>query len=134
MPPVSFEVELSLAGQTSAVTVISGQTTPRQLIPQGSPLFRSALVALVDGEPWDLNRPLISPSASASLRVQIVDYAHSLGRHTFWHSAAHVLGQALEFHYRPSAVRLSDGPPLADGGFFYDVLVQDRADKAVAVS
>jgi threonyl-tRNA synthetase len=35
----------------------------------------------------------------------------------FWHSSAHLLGQALERLYN---CHLCVGPPLADGGFYYD--------------
>lgn len=38
------------------------------------------------------------------------------GRDTFWHSSAHVLGQAME---REFGVHLCHGPPT-DSGFFYD--------------
>ena len=38
------------------------------------------------------------------------------GKEVFWHSSAHILGEALESLY---GARLTHGPPT-DGGFFYD--------------
>jgi threonyl-tRNA synthetase len=55
---------------------------------------------------------------------------------TYWHSAAHVLGQALELGLKtesgdPLQVLLCDGPPLVgegtDQGFYYQVALPDGA-------
>ena len=40
----------------------------------------------------------------------------------FWHSSAHVLGEAAERHY---GCHLCIGPPT-DDGFFYEMAIQDR--------
>lgn len=40
-----------------------------------------------------------------------------------WHSAAHVLGLALEAHYGADAL-LCDGPALDEGGFFYELFLR----------
>ena len=49
-------------------------------------------------------------------------------RTAFWHSSAHVLGEALERLY---GSRLTVGPPLA-GGFYYDSYMGDgTADGAL---
>ena len=45
------------------------------------------------------------------------------GRDTFWHSSAHVLGQALELEF---GVDLTIGPSLEEG-FYYDCYMGDRA-------
>lgn len=48
---------------------------------------------------------------------------------TFWHSSAHLLGQALELEY---GADLTIGPALEEG-FYYDCFIGDRtlteADK-----
>ena len=41
----------------------------------------------------------------------------------FWHSSAHVLGQALEIKY---GCHLSVGPPLKEGGFYYEGYMPDN--------
>jgi len=106
-------------GDVRTVVGMAGITKPADLVPQQ--LRKTALVALVDGEPWDLQRPIFKPG-----HVEIVDSTHSLGKDTLWHSSAHVLGQALEYFYRMHDVHLSDGPALEEGGFFYDLYVYQR--------
>jgi threonyl-tRNA synthetase len=53
----------------------------------------------------------------------------------YWHSAAHVLGAALEEHYGTQAL-LCDGPPVldAEGGFFYELHLQQQQQAAVATA
>lgn len=43
---------------------------------------------------WDLNRPL-----EADCSLSIFKFDDDEGRDTFWHSSAHILGQALELEY-----------------------------------
>ena len=60
---------------------------------------------------WDLDRPL-----EFSCTVRYLPFASEEGRKVFWHSSAHVLGEACECQYQ---CLLSHGPPV-DAGFFYD--------------
>ena len=94
---------------------VAGVTTPydigRQLAPNSVDRF---LLAKVDERTWDLYRPL-----EADCSLVLLDFDSKEGAHTFWHSSAHVLGQAVEREF--SNVRLCVGPPLDDGGFYYDV-------------
>jgi threonyl-tRNA synthetase len=115
----------------STVTVQGHQfvSTPMSLLPAGSPLLKSALVCLVDGKLTDLHAPL-----EAAGSIQYLEFDHPLAQETLWHSSAHVLGQALELYYKDHQVSLSDGPALADGGFFYDVHIQDAQGAPVTVS
>ena len=46
----------------------------------------------------------------------------STGKKVFWHSSAHVLGEAAEKHY---GCHLCLGPPTEDG-FFYEMGIPDR--------
>jgi len=67
---------------------------------------------------WDMTRALVgSVSKIEFLKFQDDQDA----RTTFWHSSAHVLGEALERLY---GSRLTIGPPLA-GGFYYDSYMGD---------
>lgn len=43
------------------------------------------------------------------------------GKEVFWHSSAHVLGEACERHY---GCHLEHGPPTTDG-FFYDMALPE---------
>ncbi|KAI9738211.1 MAG: threonyl-tRNA synthetase [Cirrosporium novae-zelandiae] len=80
------------------------------------------VIAKVDGkELWDLDRPL-----ERECRVSYLPFGSSEGREVFWHSSAHVLGEACECEY---GCRLSHGPPTQQG-FFYDMALEEgRAVK-----
>ena len=67
---------------------------------------------------WDMTRPLVgNVSKMEFLKFQDDPDA----RTAFWHSSAHILGEALEHLY---GSRLTIGPPLA-GGFYYDSYMGD---------
>eukprot|EP00560_Eucampia_antarctica_P002653 CAMPEP_0197831422 /NCGR_PEP_ID=MMETSP1437-20131217/10038_1 /TAXON_ID=49252 ORGANISM="Eucampia antarctica, Strain CCMP1452" /NCGR_SAMPLE_ID=MMETSP1437 /ASSEMBLY_ACC=CAM_ASM_001096 /LENGTH=754 /DNA_ID=CAMNT_0043434329 /DNA_START=24 /DNA_END=2288 /DNA_ORIENTATION=+ len=62
---------------------------------------------------WDMTRPLVgNVSKLELLKFDSDDEAKTV----FWHSSAHMLGEALEHLY---GCRLTIGPPLK-GGFYYD--------------
>lgn len=62
-------------------------------------------------ELWDLPRPL-----EGDCELQLHKFDDPRGKQVFWHSSAHILGEALECLY---SARLTHGPPT-EGGFFYD--------------
>ncbi|KAL8987613.1 MAG: hypothetical protein Q9177_003192 [Variospora cf. flavescens] len=73
------------------------------------------VVAKVDGkELWDLHRPL-----ERDCRISYIPFTSPEGRNVFWHSSAHVLGEAAECQYN---CLLSHGPPV-EQGFFYDMAI-----------
>ena len=75
------------------------------------------VIAKVDGkELWDLDRPL-----EYGCRIGYLPFTSSEGRNVFWHSSAHVLGEAAECQYN---CLLSHGPPV-EQGFFYDMAIAD---------
>ena len=75
------------------------------------------VIAKVDGKVlWDLDRPL-----EYGCRVSYLPFTSAEGRNVFWHSSAHVLGEAAECHYN---CLLSHGPPV-EQGFFYDMAIAD---------
>jgi threonyl-tRNA synthetase len=62
---------------------------------------------------WDMTRPLVGPVA----KLEFCKFDDDRDAKTvFWHSSAHMLGEALEHLY---GCKLTIGPPLA-GGFYYD--------------
>jgi len=79
-------------------------------------LAEKAIIAKVDGELWDMDRPL-----EGSAKLELLDFEHPDGKKVFWHSSAHVLGEACERHY---GCHLEHGPPT-DEGFFYDMAIPD---------
>ena len=62
---------------------------------------------------WDMMRPLVGPVA----KLEFLKFeADQDAKTVFWHSSAHMMGEALEHLY---GSKLTIGPPLA-GGFYYD--------------
>ncbi|KAF5325351.1 hypothetical protein D9619_009617 [Psilocybe cf. subviscida] len=80
-------------------------------------LAERTVIAKVDGELWDLERPL-----EKSCTLELLTFDDPEGKKVFWHSSAHVLGEAAERHY---GCHLCLGPPTEDG-FFYEMAIEDR--------
>lgn len=75
------------------------------------------VIAKVNGkELWDLDRPL-----EDDCRVSYIPFSSTEGRNVFWHSSAHVLGEAAECQFN---CLLSHGPPVGQG-FFYDMAISE---------
>ncbi|WP_338835382.1 threonine--tRNA ligase [Neomoorella thermoacetica] len=88
-------------------------TTALQVTRDISPrLAREALAARVNGEVWDLTRPL-----PEECQLELLTFADEGGRLTYRHTAAHVLAQAVK-HLFPGT-ELGIGPAITDG-FYYD--------------
>lgn len=81
-------------------------------------LARKVLAANVDGQVWDLTRPI---TQDASLKLLTWDDAD--GKNTFWHSSAHLMAEAVESLF--PGVKFWVGPAL-DKGFYYDMDLGDR--------
>ena len=81
-------------------------------------LARNALSIEVNGELWDLGRP-IGQDAS----IKIFTWNDPEGKYAFWHSSAHLMAEALELLY--PGVKFGIGPPI-ENGFYYDVDLGDR--------
>ncbi|KAF9364122.1 threonyl-tRNA synthetase [Mortierella sp. NVP85] len=97
---------------------VAWQTSPMDIakaISKG--LSERAVIAKVDNVLWDLERPLI-----ASCRLELLDFESEEGKSVFWHSSAHVLGEACEKHY---GCHLCVGPPIEDG-FYYEMGMRDE--------
>jgi threonyl-tRNA synthetase len=70
---------------------IAGKTTPMEIAKGISAgLAKKVIIAKVDDATWDLERAL-----KGDCRLQLLDFDSPEGKNTFWHSAAHVLGQVL---------------------------------------
>ena len=93
---------------------VAGVTTPFDIAKQLTNNADKFVIAKLDDTPWDLYRPI-----DRSCRLVLCDFDSKDGSHTFWHSSAHLLGQAVEREYKD--VNLCIGPALDDGGFYYDV-------------
>lgn len=83
-------------------------------------LARKVLAASVNGEVWDLSRPI---NADASLKLLTWDNKEA--QLTFWHSSAHLMAEAVESMF--PGVKFWVGPPLeSPKGFYYDMDLGDR--------
>eukprot|EP00798_Chlamydomonas_sp_ICE-L_P008895 gene8895-3778_t len=97
---------------------VKGLTTPFDIAKGiSSSLAKRTVVAKVDEQDWDLTRPLVADCA-----LQLFSFNDAEGREAFWHSSAHLLGQALELEF---GVDLTIGPALEEG-FYYDCFMGDR--------
>ena len=76
-------------------------------------LARRVLAAEVNGEVWDLTRPITKDSS-----LKLLSFSDEGGKSTMWHSSAHLMAEALEFFY--PGIKLAIGPPI-ENGFYYDV-------------
>ena len=66
---------------------------------------------------WDLDRPLEGNSS-----LELIKFDDDEGQAVFWHSSAHVLGEAMERVY---GGHLCYGPPI-ENGFYYDMFSEDH--------
>ena len=108
---MSSQVTISLPDGSEKV-LPAGSTTADLAASIGSRLAKAALAAKVNGEEWDLNRPV--PDGAA---VAIITADTDAGRHVLRHSTAHVLAQAVLGLY-PGA-KYTIGPAI-ENGFYYD--------------
>ena len=79
----------------------------------GMGLYKSACAAKINGEVCDL-RTVMNEDCS----LEILTFADEEGKHAFWHTAAHVMAQAIQ-HLYPEA-HFGIGPAL-ESGWYYDI-------------
>lgn len=82
----------------------------------GAGLFKAACAARLGDKVIDLRTPI-----AEDCELAILTFEDEAGRRAFWHSASHVLAQAVQ-HLFPSA-KPAIGPAV-DGGFYYDFAVE----------
>jgi len=126
------ERDVWLAAQTQVditVTLPDGKTVPGQSwkttpydvacgISKG--LADSCVVAKVNGDVWDLDRVL-----EGDAKLELIKFDDEEGQAVFWHSSAHILGEAMERVY---GGHLCYGPPI-ENGFYYDMHSSDYSVK-----
>ena len=77
-------------------------------------LARNVVSCGVNGETVELNRPI-----NEDANVELYKFEDEQGKHTFWHTSAHLLAEALQELY--PGIQFGFGPAV-DSGFFYDVM------------
>ncbi|MFV0506047.1 MAG: threonine--tRNA ligase [Bacteroidales bacterium] len=76
-------------------------------------LAKEALSIEIDGEVRDLTTPL-----NKDANVNVLTWDTDGGKHTFWHSSAHLLAEAIEALYPGTKFGIG---PTVDVGFYYDI-------------
>ncbi|XP_048483972.1 threonine--tRNA ligase 1, cytoplasmic isoform X4 [Plutella xylostella] len=109
-PAVSIVVTLPDGKQVEAS---AWRTTPYDVakgISQG--LADNSIISKVNGVLWDLDRPL-----EGDCKLELLRFDNTEAQAVFWHSSAHMLGEAMERVYGGC---LCYGPPIEEG-FYYDM-------------
>ena len=78
-----------------------------------SRLAQDVLSISVNGDVWDLTRPITS---DANIKLYLWDDRE--GKETFWHSSAHLMAEAIESFYPGTQFGIG---PTVDNGFYYDI-------------
>ena len=86
-------------------------------------LARKILAAEVNGEVWDLTRPIKNDAS-----VKFLTWDDEKAKSTFWHSSAHLMAEAIESSF--PGVKFWVGPPI-EKGFYYDI---DLGDNQISES
>ena len=77
-------------------------------------LARNVVSCGVNGETVELNRPILEDAS-----IALYKFEDEEGKHTFWHTSAHLLAEALKELY--PGIQFGFGPAV-ENGFFYDVM------------
>ena len=77
-------------------------------------LARDGVSCGVNGETVELNRPI-----NEDATIALYKFDDDEGKHTFWHTSAHLLAEALQELY--PGIQFGFGPAI-ENGFFYDVM------------
>lgn len=77
-------------------------------------LARNVVSCGVNGETVELNRPI-----NEDANVELYKFEDEQGKHTFWHTSAHLLAEVLQELY--PGIQFGFGPAV-ESGFFYDVM------------
>ena len=98
----------------NSVKAFEPGVTPLQIAESLSPqLAREVLAASVDGQEWDISRPIQSDAS-----LKLFKWDDPEGKHAFWHSSAHLLAEALQELF--PGVKFGIGPAV-ENGFYYDI-------------
>lgn len=77
-------------------------------------LARDVVSCGINGETAELNRPI-----NEDATIALYKFDDEEGKHTFWHTSAHLLAEALQELY--PGIQFGFGPAI-ENGFFYDVM------------
>ncbi|QAV32507.1 threonyl-tRNA synthetase [Fervidobacterium changbaicum] len=103
-----------------SIKTYDGPVTPGQVAKEISEgLWRNAAGAIVNGQLWDLERPI---DFDCELRIIKLDDAEAT--EIYRHTMSHIMAQAVMRIYGADKVKLGIGPTI-ENGFYYDFDIQD---------
>lgn len=76
-------------------------------------LAKEVLAIGVNGEVWDLSRKIDNDAS-----IVLYKWEDKEGKHTFWHSSAHLMAEAIEALF--PGTKFGIGPAI-ENGFYYDI-------------
>ncbi len=76
-------------------------------------LAKDVLVCSVDGQLYDLSRPI-----NQDAQIKLFKWEDAEGKHAFWHTSAHLMAEAIQALF--PGTKFGIGPAL-ESGFYYDV-------------
>ncbi len=107
-------IKVSLAGENSAEKElrpgVSVLEAAKELDPKAA---KEALCAKSGDKVLDLRTPL-----NEHAQLKLCTFADKEGKHAFWHSASHIMAQAIQHLY--PGVKFTIGPAI-ENGFYYDM-------------
>ena len=104
-------VKIDLKGQVKEFE--NGVTAAEVAKSIGMGLYKSACAAKIDGEVKDLRTPI-----GKDCSLEILTFDSPEGRHAYWHTASHILAQAVQRLY--PGTKFAIGPAI-ENGFYYDM-------------
>ena len=104
-------VKIDLKGQVKEFE--NGVTAAEVAKSIGMGLYKSACAAKIDGEVKDLRTPIGNDCS-----LEILTFDSPEGRHAYWHTASHILAQAVQRLY--PGTKFAIGPAI-ENGFYYDM-------------
>lgn len=121
--PFDIAMEISKGLADSCVTAkvsYTGQrvVNPHSQVADSDIMGDVEMEEVVGGEMWDLKRPL-----EGDCTIELLKFDDQDAKTVFWHSSAHMLGEALEHIF---GSHLTIGPPTT-AGFYYDSFMGDTS-------
>jgi len=88
----------------------------------GPRLAKEAIVIKVNGDLWDLNRPIITDA-----KIEIITRQQPEALEVLRHDAAHLLAEAIKELYPEAQITIG---PAIDNGFYYDIYREESFTPA----
>jgi threonyl-tRNA synthetase len=114
-PMEKITITLPDGSQRSYDRGVTGKQIAESIGPR---LANDALAIGINGETWDLSRPISQDAA-----IQIFTWKDDEGKHAYWHSSAHLMAEAIETLF--PGTKFGIGPAI-ENGFYYDIDPGDR--------